>query len=351
MAAVLELSPLPLIVIANAALNKPWAGIATPVLAAYAPLITGLVGAADMLLAGAGTPLLAAGLTPQARYAVDAGFIVTAVAAAGFVFRPIRRDVAGFVPIQVDNPVHALAVTLAVVFFGTQVTFITFTDVLATDKAQPPLSVIDLFFNETPFLVLALAGVGVLYRRSILATADRLGLLRPAWWQIALALAAAGGFFALAEAADALNHVWSPEVARNVDATTQHLFGQLGSPVGIAAVALIPGICEEILFRGALQPRIGLLATALLFTSIHTQYGLSVDTLAIFLIAAGLGLIRKYMNTTASCTCHVTYNLLAGFGVSGSFTPVAIGVEAVLLAATAFGIWSNRRASVRSATS
>ena len=299
-----------------------------------------------MLLAGAGTPLLASGLTAQARYAVDAGFIVTAVAAAGFVFRPIRRDVAGVVPIEVDNPVHALALTLAVVFFGTQVTFIAFTDVLASDKAQPPLTILDLFLNETPFLVLALAGVGFLYRRTVLAAAERLGLTRPSWWQIALALAAAGGFFALADAADALNHVWSPGVARSVDATTQHLFGQLGSPAGIAAVALIPGICEEILFRGALQPRIGLIATALLFTSIHTQYGLSVDTLAIFLIAVGLGLVRKYVNTTASCTCHVAYNLLAGFGVVGALLPAAIGIEALLIAAAAFGVWVNRRRHV-----
>ena len=36
------------------------------------------------------------------------------------------------------------------------------------------------------------------------------------------------------------------------------------------------GICEEVLFRGALQPRLGLPATALLFASTHVQYGLSI---------------------------------------------------------------------------
>ena len=330
-------------IVANLAIGKSWAPVATPLLAAYAPLLTILVGGLDMLASQFGSGILSPDLSAQSRFAVDAGFIVTGVAAGGFIFRPIRRDVAGFEPIDADNPVHALALSLATVFFGTQVTFIFFTDVLAADRAQPPLSIADLFLNELPFLVLGLAGVGLFMRRRIAAAAVRVGFVAPSWWHIALALAGAGAFFALAEGSDALNHVISPEVARNVDATTQHLFGQLGGPIGIAAVALIPGICEETLFRGALQPRIGLLATALLFTSIHTQYAVSVDTLAIFLIALGLGLIRKYVNTTASCTCHVTYNLLAGVGIVGAAVPVALAIEVVLVGATAFGIWTHRR--------
>lgn len=330
-------------IVANRAIGKAWAPVATPLLAAYAPLITILIGGLDMLASQFGSGILSSDLSAQSRFAVDAGFIVTGVAAAGFVFKPIRRDVAAFEPIEADNPVHALALSLATVFFGTQVTFIFFTDVLAADKAQPPLSIVDLLLNEAPFLILGLAGVGLFMRRRVVEAARRIGYVAPSWWQIALALAAAGGFFALAEGADALNHALSPDIARNVDATTQHLFGQLGGPAGIAAVALIPGICEETLFRGALQPRIGLVATALLFTSIHTQYGLSFDTLAIFLIAIGLGLIRKYANTTASCTCHVGYNLLAGIGIAGAALPIAIAIEAVLVAATAFGFWTSRR--------
>jgi membrane protease YdiL (CAAX protease family) len=111
---------------------------------------------------------------------------------------------------------------------------------------------------------------------------------------------------------------------------------------------LLPGICEEILFRGALQPRIGLLATALLFTSIHTQYGLSLDTVAIFMVAFGLGLIRKYTNTTSSMLCHVSYNLLAGIGVADSQIPVAVAIELALVGLSAYAIWSKRwRSPVR----
>jgi len=158
-----------------------------------------------------------------------------------------------------------------------------------------------------------------------------------------LALAAAGAFLALGQASDLLSHTVSPDVARRVDATTNHLFGQLGNPIGIAAVALIPGICEDVLFRGALQPRIGLLFTAVLFTSVHTEYGLSFDTLAVFLLAIGLGLVRKYANTTASCICHVTYNLLVGIGLAGAMLNVAFAAEAVLIALAGYAIWLERR--------
>jgi membrane protease YdiL (CAAX protease family) len=128
-----------------------------------------------------------------------------------------------------------------------------------------------------------------------------------------------------------------------VDAATNHLFGQLSWPAGTLAVALIPGLCEEVLFRGALQPRIGLLATALLFTSIHTQYALSLDTVAILVIALALGLLRKYTNTTTSAACHVSYNLLVGIGLAGAVANVALAAEIALVAVSVYVIWSHRR--------
>ena len=337
---VVELVPLPLVLAANVFKGRPWGQRATAMLAGFTVLLVGLFGLLDM----AGLPVLtSAGLSAQARFGVDAGTIVTAAAAAGFIFKPIRRDVAAFLPIDPDDPVHLMALVLGLLLLGTQITFIAFTDVLAANNSQPPLSVVDLLEDELPFLIVAVAGVGFLTRRKIAAAADRLGLVVPAWWHVTLALTAAGIFFAFGAQMDTLSHQLTPDIARRVDATTQHVFGQLNGPVGIFALALIPGICEEILFRGALQPRIGVVATALLFAAIHTEYGLSLDTLAVFAIAIGLGLIRKYANTTASCTCHVTYNLLVGFGLTGSTLDAGVVAEIVLAAATGYGIWAHRR--------
>jgi len=111
-------------------------------------------------------------------------------------------------------------------------------------------------------------------------------------------------------------------------------------------LALAPGICEELLFRGALQPRLGLIATALLFTASHSEYGLSLYLVSVFGSALGLGLIRRFTNTTASATAHVAYNLLAGIGLMGSQVEVAIALELVLVAVSAYAIWSNWRRQV-----
>ena len=173
----------------------------------------------------------------------------------------------------------------------------------------------------------------------------RLGVVIPAWWHVPLAVAAAGAFYWFGLGSGWLSEQLTPTVAHEVDRTTQHLFSGLSNPTGLIALALVPGICEEALFRGALQPRLGIVFTAALFTSIHAQYGLSLDVPTILVIAVGLGLIRKYTNTTTSCACHVTYNLVVGFGLTGAALYGAIVLEVALLALVAYAIWSTRRRS------
>jgi membrane protease YdiL (CAAX protease family) len=331
--------PLPFVITANAAVGKPWGGHATGILCGLTAGVIFLIGALD--LAGAG--LLQAGPGGQ-QIGLDLGVMATSLVAATLASRPVRERIARVLPIDPDSPVHAYGLVLAVILFGSQVSTTVFTDVLASDRQASPVGLADLAASEAPFLILALAGVGLYIRREAAGVAERLGLTRPAWWQIALALAAAGAFFAFIQGADNLMQSLTPQTASQVNSTSQHVFGALaGNPLGIAALALLPGICEEILFRGALQPRIGLLATAVLFASIHTQYGLSLDALGVFVLAIGLGLIRKYTNTTTSCVCHVSYNLLTGIGIAADWTGAAVAVELVLVAASGYAIWRIRQ--------
>jgi len=335
------------VIAANAAVGRRWAPLAIGILAGVSAGVAFLIGALD--LAGAGR---AAGGAGQSPVAIDVGIMVTAALAAALASKPLRERVAKFLPIDPDNPVHALALVLAVLLFGTQVTSIVFTSVGAS--TQTALTLGDLISQELPFLIVGGAGVGLFMRRNLSQAAERLGLVVPAWWQVVLAVAAAGVFFAFGLSMDWLSHTWTPDVARQVDSTSQRLFGGLGTPMGIAALALAPGICEEIMFRGALQPRLGMIATALLFTCIHTQYGLSLDALSVFVIAIGLGLLRRFTNTTTSVITHSTYNLivgLAGIGIAGSKREVGIvvAVEVVLLAVSAYGIWSVRRRAAQTA--
>ena len=318
--------------------GKPWANHAAGILAGLTSGATFLIGA--LYYAG----VIPAPLAGASGNGIGVGIMITAIVAAVVAFDPVRHRVATLLRIDPENPVHTLALVLAVILLGSQVSLLAFVDILAADRGQPPLTIVDLFAQEVPFLILAATGIGLYIRRDGTQAAARLGVVRPAWWQVTLALAAAGAFIAFSSGAEVLSHSWTPRVAHDIDVTTQHLFGGLTDPYGIAAIALLPAICEELLFRGALQPRLGLIVTALLFTSIHTQYSISFDTLAVFVLAIGLGLIRKYTNTTTSAITHGTYNFIASVGFGG-LVGFAVGAEVVLIAAT-YALWSfNRRAA------
>jgi membrane protease YdiL (CAAX protease family) len=88
------------------------------------------------------------------------------------------------------------------------------------------------------------------------------------------------------------------------------LFGGLSTVAGAFALGLSAGISEELLFRGAVQPRLGLLLTTFLFAIGHLQYGLTVATFEVFLIGLVLGLVRKRSNTTVCIIIHASYNTL-----------------------------------------
>jgi len=332
--AVTLLTPLPLVITANAVIGRRWAPHVTALLAGFTAGATFLLGAFELTGPAGG---------PRNPTAVDIGYMVTGLVAATLVSKPVREWLSRYIPIDPDNPVHSLALVLAVILLGTQVSAIAFTDVLAADLKIPPLNIGDLLAEEAPFAVMAFAGVGLYIRRSFAASSDRLGLVAPAWWHITLALGAAGAFWILGEVSLWLSQIYTPDLTAKVQTTSDHLFGGLGGAAGIAAIALLPGFCEELLFRGALQPRLGLLATSLLFAAIHTEYGLSFDVATIFLIAIGLGLIRRHANTTATITCHVAYNLLASFTIAGPFQIGGYVVTAALLGVSAYAMWQRRR--------
>jgi membrane protease YdiL (CAAX protease family) len=311
-------------------------GVAVSVLALEA--VVGLIQAS----AGARSPFGPA--TDPHRYA---GILLLTTAGAGaMLLEPFRRRLARRLPIDPVNPVHTTALVLATLLLGYQLAVDLSTDVLRQEAAAGAsrLAPLDLVLQELPFLAAALLGVGLLTRRTGAEALHRLGLVRPAPWQVLVALAAAGVLFAFTSGVDGLAHRLAPDVARQVDAVNTHIFGGLGNPTGIATIALSAGICEEALFRGALQPRLGLLWTALLFTAVHTQYGLTMDALAVLGAAIGLGLLRRFLNTTCSTVCHVLYNALVGMqGAAAWLLAPAVGLEVVLIGLSCAAWLAERR--------
>ena len=99
----------------------------------------------------------------------------------------------------------------------------------------------------------------------------------------------------------------------DVEALTEQLLGSLfQSPLGILTLGLAAAIGEEPLFRGAMQPRFGVVLTALLFAVVHSNYGLSVSTVLVFVLGLVLAWLRIRHNTTTSMIAHATYNMTIG---------------------------------------
>jgi membrane protease YdiL (CAAX protease family) len=183
---------------------------------------------------------------------------------------------------------------------------------LGTGGRISPLTVLA---SQLPFLVLAVVGVGAGIRRGPRETLARLGygpISVRNLGVVALFIAVA---FALSMAADYLFSVLQPDLYRRVGEVTGTLFDPKGlSLVSAVLFALLigvgAGLGEETLFRGAVQPVFGIGATSVLFASMHVQYGPSVLLVYVLVLSIGLGLLRRYFNTTTSFLAHAGYNTL-----------------------------------------
>jgi membrane protease YdiL (CAAX protease family) len=305
-------------------------------------MLWGALGALVLLSALLGLWSIAAP-PPQRSLAYGLCVVGASALASALLFRHAREVAARVLPIDPDSGLDAAALMLVLILLGFLVGNQLSVDVLAEQaRSGPSLQPIDVIAQELPFLLAAFLGVGFFTRRSLGASLDRLGLVRPTPWQIFLALAAAGVFLAFSTGIEALSQILTPQLAEKVNNANQRLFGRLDDPTGIATIALAAGICEETLFRGALQPRLGLVLTSMAFAAVHSQYGISLDVLAVFVLALCLGALRRFTNTTTAIVAHVIYNALVGFGVAQRWLPLAVAGEAALILLAAGLFFTSR---------
>lgn len=159
------------------------------------------------------------------------------------------------------------------------------------------------------YVLLALAGVGFLTVRDGRATIDRLGLTRPKVRDLALVGIGFLALFALNSGGDWVQRHFFPG-AWAADQHVNQLIAHALDRRGMFVVGLSAGIGEELTMRGALQPRLGLVLTSLLFASLHSQYspfGIAV----VFAFGLLLGLIRRSSNTTVAIAVHALYDVVA----------------------------------------
>ena len=274
---------------------------------------------------GLGLLLMAANDAPQEgvnrlTFAVAGGAALLAgIVGVGLCVPPLRRVVnrhpgGGF---WTDPPTF-LALWLFVMVLANNAVSLLLFDQLPNAASLFPterLSPGAVLTSQLPFVAVAVLGVGFGVRRSARETLERLGYGPVSLGQLGTVILFVGAALALSLAADALFARLQPDLYRRVGEISENLFDPAGLSLAAAVlfallVGVGAGLGEETLFRGALQPRLGILATSVLFASMHVQYGPSLLLGYVLLLSVGLGLLRERINTTASFLAHAGYNSL-----------------------------------------
>lgn len=264
--------------------------------------------------------LFPAGQFPfESTWLLSVGVWLPSLAGMLFLAPPVRRLVARIIPMDAESPVHAVALswTMLVVInltFTLGIGLGNLTDVLQEQAAQTGAStMILLWIQQLLTALLALIGVGWLTRRRWSVALQRLGVVRPSarqiWIGVAWGVTLVPLIMILEAGAAALG--WGP--SPDVDALTEELLGPLfTSPLGIFTLGAAAGLGEEALFRGAVQPRFGIVLTSILFALLHSNYGLTISTLIVFVLGMALGYLRNRHNTSTAMITHAVYNMTLG---------------------------------------
>ena len=175
------------------------------------------------------------------------------------------------------------------------------------DEARDSASILrGEMYSLTWSLLAATLAVGFGVRRNWRECLERLGLIRLSLRQIGLALGLTALVFILSEGVDlALSHFWSLYAWPTTEGKAcEDMFKAFSSPVGAIVFGVVAGFGEEVLVRGMLQPRLGLLLSNLFFTATHA-YQYNWDSLLwVFVFGLALGLIRKRTSTSVCVIVH-----------------------------------------------
>lgn len=235
------------------------------------------------------------------------------------LIRAVRAGLAEVMPLDPDSAIDmtGLSIVLAALGWFTA-------NSLAPMAANPPdvseipsISVTELVVQAAVFLAIAYIAVGFPYWRDLLQATERLGIVVPDARTIGMGLAGTVGAFLVAGLAGYISQQLNPDLGESLNEIVDTMTAQVQNPLGAVILGASAGIGEEAVFRGALQPRFGMVLPSLLFTMLHgPQYGFNVALLGLFGVSMILALLRKNVNTTAAMIAHALYNAVQVLALS-----------------------------------
>jgi len=179
------------------------------------------------------------------------------------------------------------------------------------ENLEPLLEKSHLGGELVGYILLALGGVGFLVRRDFVESMRRLGLRGVALTDFVVLVVGVVMLLLLNAGGDRVQHRFFPDLWRSDhDMTAQIARSVTG--MRLLIFGLTAGVGEEITMRGALQPRLGIVLTALFFASLHVQYSW-FGIMLVMGLGIVLGLIRARTSTTVAMLVHAVYDMLAVF--------------------------------------
>ncbi len=277
-----------------------------------AQVIGFLVQQQPQLLEEAGVPF-----QPDSFTMLGAGIWIPCLVGILLLLPPVRRLLARFTAIDPQSPVHAVALAFSALviinlMFTLGLGLANLAEMLA-EQAEAGVTtntLLSLWLQQIFTALLGMVGVGWLSRRDLGATLQRLGIVTPTLGQILIGFFLGVLMVPVIIVVEQVSTYYNIGVDQSVSDLTEQLLGSLfTTPFGIFTIGAAAALGEETIFRGAAQPRFGLLLTSLLFALVHGNYGLSISTLIVFIVGLILGILRQRYNTTTSMVMHATYNM------------------------------------------
>lgn len=244
------------------------------------------------------------------------------IALIGFS-RWFRGHLARVLPFDPDSPIHTVGLICVLAFIvmplvpllvnGNAPFLNADLQVLLGIGTEEPGSSVRL---DTFTLIWTIIGsfflVGLWIRRNLKNTLGRLGLVRPTVQQVILGIATGVLLVAIFWVFDNLLTDLFVDFGITITDETlvNNLFIASFTPLAAVVASISAGLGEELAVRGVIQPRFGIILSALVFASLHAYQYAWDGVIGVLLIGICFGVLRKYTNTTTSAISHGMYDLI-----------------------------------------
>jgi uncharacterized protein len=235
--------------------------------------------------------------------------LATGVLTGLVLLPPVRQVLSRLMPIDSRSVPDMVGL---IVMIGLSIVMIWTIDLTFAEDAGEgefeAMGSLGLVFQALLLVAIAYFAVGGAINRDLASVRDRLGLHTVTSRQVAISIMLIIPLFMVSALGGLLTDVFQPGFTEEIDDIMGDVTADLINVQGALLIGLTAGIGEEILFRGAIQPKYGIMFTSIIFTLIHVQYGFSFVLLGVFLTSIIFGIQRQKMNTTACIITHAAYN-------------------------------------------